>query len=251
MLNRRWTQLISLLYRYRQDMSLFHEVFTLGLRPLLPGWLRRGYRKLNPVKLNPLVSGLTSLLRERLQHEAGNLQFSPVMDQLSPGKRQRYAHLLNPGWSQGGDFGRSIPYGQFGIEPVSPYFDRRLVEYLMSVPTEQLSHPGQYRRMQHNAMKGLVPEVVRNRKEKTSFEPLMHRGLLQEEKAAVTELMQNSRVVSQGWVREDWLKTQLAAGTAWEMDGYPLAMCVHLELWLRAVEDTAVSGKKWSDPYSL
>lgn len=49
-----------------------------------------------------------------------------------------------------------------------PYLDRDIVEFLLSVPRDQLIRPGQRRSLMRRAMKGYVPDVVLNRKRKAN-----------------------------------------------------------------------------------
>ena len=76
-------------------------------------------------------------------------------------------------------------------------------------------------------------------------------GLLHREKTTVRELTRDALLVEQGWIAQEWLDAQVNAGEHWEADGYPLSMCLHLELWLRAVEAVSKRGEKWSRPFKF
>ena len=98
-------------------------------------------------------------------------------------------------------------------------------------------------------MKLVLPPLIYQRRTKASFEPLLQQGLLVQERRLVRELVKDSEMVRQGWISKDWLERQLAAGDAWEMGGYPFSMCLHLELWLRALSEMEDNGAKWAKPY--
>lgn len=54
------------------------------------------------------------------------------------------------------------------IEPRYPYLDQDLVEFLTSIPFEQLLRPGSRRRLMRRALTGLVPPEILRRKTKVS-----------------------------------------------------------------------------------
>jgi asparagine synthase (glutamine-hydrolysing) len=58
-----------------------------------------------------------------------------------------------------------------------PFRDRRLVEFMLAIPTYQIYHQGIYRYILRNAMQGILPEIIRTRNGKTSLLPLFSYGL--------------------------------------------------------------------------
>ena len=42
--------------------------------------------------------------------------------------------------------------------------------------------------------------------------------------------------MQQGWIRQGWLQEQLSDAAAVERDGFFLLTCLHLELWLQAIQ---------------
>ncbi len=57
----------------------------------------------------------------------------------------------------------------FGIETRHPFFDRRLVEYCLSLPREHKYRQGWTRVVLRNAMAGILPETVRLRRDKSNL----------------------------------------------------------------------------------
>ncbi len=57
----------------------------------------------------------------------------------------------------------------YGIVYRHPFFDIRVVEFLLSLPPEYLYSSRQYRRLHRKAMKGILPESVRMRRNKAEF----------------------------------------------------------------------------------
>jgi asparagine synthase (glutamine-hydrolysing) len=50
-----------------------------------------------------------------------------------------------------------------------PFADRRLVEFMLAIPPEEVVRPGEPRRLMRRAFAGLLPEPVLLRKSKASF----------------------------------------------------------------------------------
>lgn len=74
-----------------------------------------------------------------------------------------------------------IPYaGSFSVELRHPYRDRRLVEFVLSLPAYQLFYNGLPKFILRNAMKDILPETVRTRHQPTSLVPLYNEGAARE-----------------------------------------------------------------------
>lgn len=106
----------------------------------------------------------------------------PLLSRLRRGNRRAYAHphtrmrfVLEPGrmeqllnasvqfYARG--FGQSLRF---------PLLDRHLIEFMLSVPIEQLQHDGENRSLYRRAMQGILPESVRLRQDKgAAFDPMI------------------------------------------------------------------------------
>ena len=67
-----------------------------------------------------------------------------------------------------------------GVEVRYPFWDKRLVEFCLSLPPDQKLRNGLGRAVLRHAMKGVLPESVRLREGKTDFLPHLKRGLVQD-----------------------------------------------------------------------
>jgi asparagine synthase (glutamine-hydrolysing) len=246
----RIAELCRLLWRAQRDVNWREELIECGIRPLLSAWLQGAWRTFIPRKRKPFVAGLEEGWVQRLQSEAEGGYAFGIMNQLAPDRKKRYGYLMNASWPRGLAAARGMTYNRHGVERVAPFFDRRIVEFVMAIPTDQVASPGKYRRLQTNALKRVLPPLVYQRREKASFDSLLREGLLDRERATVRRLLENPEMVRQGWVRQDWLEAQFATGDGWDMAGYPFSMCLHLELWLRAVSEAGGTGAKWASPYT-
>ena len=126
----------------------------------------------------------------------------------------------------------------FSVEARLPFLDYRLIEYIFSLPMEQKLKEGVTKVILRNAMKGALPEEVRNRMDKMGFatpEDLWFRKILRED---VSEIVGSKSFAERGYfdVRkvqegfEDHCKGRINIGSLiWKW--------VNLELWLRIFID--------------
>ncbi|EIF51109.1 asparagine synthase-related protein [Sulfurovum sp. AR] len=79
--------------------------------------------------------------------------------------------FLSPHFSYWIDFNALQNYSNDGIEVRYPFFDTKLVEFIISLPPEYLHHCGIYKNILKLAMDGIVPDSVLYRNNKTSLVP--------------------------------------------------------------------------------
>jgi len=77
----------------------------------------------------------------------------------------------------------------FQIEARYPFFDRRLIEFCLSLPAEQKLGHGWNRYIQRRAMAGILPAEIQWRPRKGDLSPNFHRRLLDFERARLEQIM--------------------------------------------------------------
>ena len=116
-----------------------------------------------------------------------------------------------------------------------PYLDRDLVDYLFSIPREQLLRPGRRRSLMRRALVQIVPEEILERRRKA----FMARGPLaaiQQSRRKLETLLSNSFIAGSGFVDSVPLLAALELttnGTTLQW-GQTLLRAITFELWLRA-----------------
>lgn len=200
-----------------------------GLRRLIPPSAAGFYRRIRPRQADAVAPGIHPDLLRRT-NLADRLSPAPQQGRTPPGFRQRYDTLFVSSFSQSAAV--RYQYNQCGMEVLEPYRDRRLVEFVLAVPAYVLGQPGNYRRLHREAMTGLLPEEVRLRPRRTTFAPLIEKGL-ERERAAIRRLMTKPLVVERGYIRGDWLQTQLDGEIENLVDRSLLLRSICLELWLQ------------------
>lgn len=68
--------------------------------------------------------------------------------------------------------------GSFGLDCRFPMWDRRLVEFCICLPGVSKFQDGQNRYVLRSSMEGILPDIVRQRKSKLDFAPMVTAGLL-------------------------------------------------------------------------
>lgn len=123
-----------------------------------------------------------------------------------------------------------------------PFLDKNLVEYLFSIPREEVLHPGRRRALMRRALVGIVPEEILECRRKAYQ---LHAPLkaLSEASPRLSDLFQDSRLAAMGLVDRKLFVTaieRLANGSA---DGWQAVVrAIALELWFRSNEGSKDNG---------
>jgi asparagine synthase (glutamine-hydrolysing) len=132
------------------------------------------------------------------------------------------------------------------IEKRYPYLDRDLLEYLYSIPREQMVRPTQRRSLMRRALAGLVPEEILNRKRK-AFVVRAPLSAVSECWAQLTAT--DTPLISEalGFVdRARFSEAVRAFREGAEMPLLPLSRAVILELWLRQMRASGMLAQACS-----
>lgn len=162
------------------------------------------------------------------QHARGLL---PIVQRPNP-KVERHATLLgNLVASQASHY--FFKSSRHEIELRSPYRNRELVEFVMSLPAYQLTRHGISKYILRNAMKGILPEQVISRTQTTSLLSFFFRGI-DREASVIKAYLQDPRSEWARYVNADWLSLHWDKKFNPEQDGpeaLVVLLCVSFELW--------------------
>lgn len=141
----------------------------------------------------------------------------------------------------------SLPHLKPGIlcryEFRYPYLDRELVDFLLAIPRTQLVQPGRRRYMMRNAMKGIVPYEVLERKRKALVQrsPLI---AFRRRQQALKRLLSSPLTAERSFVELPLVNAALesvwSGNTAAEWPS--LLRLIDLEIWLQGHKEQAVNG---------
>ncbi len=135
-----------------------------GGKPMAPSWARQARGALR-ARGQPAWSANSLVNPEfarRLEHRHA-LPGAPPQPRTQ--REDHWRGVEQTAWMTD-HFERSSPAWQ--VEQRHPLMDRRLAEFCIALPSEQKFHQGQTRRIFRQAMRGVLPEVIRNRGSKAT-----------------------------------------------------------------------------------
>src|SRR3972149_2673095 len=122
----------------------------------------------------------------------------------------------------------------FSLEARLPFLDFRLVEYLFSLPSDLKIKGGVSKLILRNAMEGVLPEEVRDRKDKMGFatpEDIWFRTVL---KRLINEIINSKSFSERGFFDMNKLKSAFSRHCEGKINiSFMIWRWVSLELWFR------------------
>lgn len=203
-------------------------VFKRDQQHMFPGWMPGGLRTELGRRL------LRTYLTEQREPRFSN-----------PTREMEYRLLYPPEVSRN--------FGAWPIEFRRPFADRRLHQFLLAIPPEQKFRPltsgdelyGGSKWLVRRAMKGIVPEPIRTRRNKTIFDASFGHELDREWStyAAAFGPAARTRIAARGYVDQArfWSRLQSIRAGEEAPDLVCVIRLVELETWLRSLESHTAS----------
>jgi asparagine synthase (glutamine-hydrolysing) len=137
-------------------------------------------------------------------------------------------------------------YRERGIAEVTyPFLDRPLVEFLLSIPSEQLVRPGETRSLLRRALEGLLPDPIRVRRSKRGPDECIFRAV-QREWHGLSKIFANAQIYARGYVDADAFREALQRARYGLVPHTPSFLrAMALESWLRTHQ---ASGERQALP---
>jgi asparagine synthase (glutamine-hydrolysing) len=136
---------------------------------------------------------------------------------------------------------------RFGVEYRHPLTDRRVMEFCLALPPEQLRRGGEEKAVLRRAMKGLLPETVRTRQTKALYGTHAYADALED--LGGESFFASMEIAARGWVdgiRVCRMYRQMASArdvAASRKNLYPLWMIASIELWYRTVVEGSAHAR--------
>lgn len=124
-----------------------------------------------------------------------------------------------------------------GIELRHPYRDRRLIEYIFSLPAYMLYRGGLYKHILRTAMKGILPEIIRTRPRPTALLPFYKAGM-EKENQTIQACIGDPNAAWNKFIRADWLASHLQINAPADQVGTESVIAwlsVSFESWYKCV----------------
>jgi asparagine synthase (glutamine-hydrolysing) len=192
---------------------------------LLPSWVRPEFARL---------AGLAGRLRDREPRKIfGRSAWQDIYENLI--SVPWYWRLAN--WHD-----RSA--AAFGIEVRHPFLDRRLFEYVLAIPPEQLFRLDSSKNLLRRSMVGILPERIRARAQKTGFQGFLDLALKTKSAGEIGEILTSLRCTDAGVVDRKKLRLAFLKYLDGKQDGSRGALwqTISLEVWLRRCEAHRAGG---------
>jgi asparagine synthase (glutamine-hydrolysing) len=208
---------------------------VLVARPLLPEYASQYWRTLRGTH-PPESTGL--VIRPEFAQRVGLEERTHVQDlEISaeaPLSRANHLTNLDSGlWTRSFELHNSIS-AAFPVEDCHPYFDRRLVEFCLALPSAQKLDNGYGRIVMRRALDGVLPEKVRWRYSKGNYTPTFNYALLMHDRRELQEVLAedlhlvDSYIDTKALIRayHDWLLGKVPGASH-------IVKAVYLMVWLR------------------
>jgi asparagine synthase (glutamine-hydrolysing) len=117
-----------------------------------------------------------------------------------------------------------------GVEFRNPYRDRRLIEFILALPAHQLYQHGFLKAILRAAMRGILPEIIRTRVARTTFESLYFRGI-EREKRLFESYLNDMQAEWRKFLRADWSSKILDLAHTDSVEGLLPFSCISYEVW--------------------
>ena len=248
--------ILKLIAQIRHDAALSsHSLSSLFLnycmKPLIPRPMKTGLRfLLKPFRGNGIPSWMNVdyLKKEGLSERLKTGIPSP---RFPTHAQQKIYESLYYGWGtnvaqEDGERFSAI----FSSENRYPFFDRRLVEFSIALPVEQRWNNEGPKAILRRAMEGILPESIKNRKDKADFTSIFDHELKKRQANKLYALFQSSTLADLGIVHKDRLQ-ELLENYRQASPSYgiinDIIVIVWLELWFRS-QWTNLRKEETDDP---
>jgi asparagine synthase (glutamine-hydrolysing) len=216
-------------------------LWRFGVQPLVPAPVREALRRLRGTR-----TLADTVVKAELAQRVGLLERVEAAERRqqrpAPSAREAHRRALGSGL---------IPYvletadkaaSAFSVEPRYPFLDRRLIELCLALPVEQKLQDGWTRMVLRRAMGGVLPEEVRWRHWKADLTPSFRRGLLEQDRAVLADVIVKNPDALEDYVDIPALRSvhdRYTSGAMSDADALTLHRTVVLGLWLRRMKVAA------------
>jgi asparagine synthetase B (glutamine-hydrolysing) len=187
----------------------------------------------------------TATLRRLAQAHRGRTTESKT--QFPNASQQGIFDRLVHGWNTNNALADAENLGAHcGVEFRHPFFDRRLIEFMLAVPWEQRWLGGWSKRILRVALTGILPELVRKRKDKARFACIMAGEFRARQAKKAAELLRTSFLGKLGVIHPHRLRQLFESyrlGKSRFLTNNDCVVLFWLELWCRSAEYSSKSGE--------
>ena len=161
LLRGKWGQLRRLLASRPGDARpLWRKGLALSVLPWLPAPLRRAARALVHPGRRDRTAQLTLLSPQALERQRARAGSRPAWDDFAFARTRAEAARRELDWADGPGFDVDLAFEQiYGLRHRDVTAYRPLIEFCLSLPTEQFAHDGEHRRLARRMARRRLPEA--------------------------------------------------------------------------------------------
>jgi asparagine synthase (glutamine-hydrolysing) len=127
---------------------------------------------------------------------------------------------------------------QFSLETRFPFLDHNLVEKTLSAPTDNYIKNGYTKMIMRNALKGILPEKIRMRKDKVGFStPESDWFKNKKLQRLLSDVIESDSFKQRGYFEVKHCKKELESLKKYNKYSSEFWKWIHLELWFRKFID--------------
>ncbi|MBW4668552.1 MAG: lasso peptide isopeptide bond-forming cyclase [Cyanomargarita calcarea GSE-NOS-MK-12-04C] len=230
-LNQPWIPPLLAWMRVYGLNPLISKFFILRVLGSLRRLMRYSKRGAKPSELSNILS------RDFIQrYESSN--DSTKRKRPKTERESQYRRLTDPGEQNTLEKLNSAA-AAFCIEPRFPFWDKRLIEFCLSLPPEQKLNRGWGRMVMRRAMEGIMPKEIQWRPGKTDHSQSFNHGLLTFERECLDDVILKHPEVIESYVNLSVLQEayqRFLTGKATGDEAVTIWNILSLALWLRKTE---------------
>ncbi len=205
------------------------------LRPLIPNAVKATLQTQSPWQDPAFPAWIEPQFANRIGLSRRLRTQSRLPGITSRSRHERVTEMLHLGSVARATYFLDRTASEFGLECRHPFLDRRLVEYVLSLPDEQLFHAGRTKVVLRNSLRGTLPEAIRNRQDKTYSAAFVDFSLRKISADKISMLFEDPICAALGFINRFELRR------AWDdfrtgskpMKGTAFWFPLTLETWLR------------------
>jgi len=216
----------------REDGLTWRGVVKYGLRPLAPSPLRRAARALRRGHPDWISTHFAKAVRlaDRLHRPA------PARGRWQSRAQQEMFRDLTHGWAYHCRETTSRVAAEHGLEYRNPLLRLNVIEFGLALPESQRWRGAETKVALRQAMKGLLPETIRTRTDKSEFSDVFLRAMSKLDSASAFRSM---HINSLGWLDNTRVRDMCARLDRWHpgapvgpLPVWPLWMIFGVDRWL-------------------
>jgi asparagine synthase (glutamine-hydrolysing) len=204
----------TLLTQLRHDAALYpfagsarSLLINNCLKPLIPQRVRTALKPLiHPFRRDGFPTWLNAACFKRPEVQERLRTVIPI-PRFPHRVQQRTYRMLHMGWLTSPVIEDPVEQtmAHWGIEHRHPFFDRRLIEFLLAVPGEQMWRAEWHKAVLRQALQGILPEAIRRRQGKAYGTDVRRLELTRRLRPVVEKLIRTSTLATLGLVHADLL----------------------------------------------